>query len=372
MYIYIIETGEKIMYKIFISHVTDEQNVAFAIKNYLEDTYGEQLHIFVSGNIQMGSDWFQDVKKELEKCDMVITLMSKYSHKRPWINIESGYAIMSHKKMIPICYNGFHISDLELPYSSNNGFDILDRKGIERFLRTIADLTKTNTNLFKNQIDNLIEVWIENSRKAIASVPIINKCYDSPLVWLMGSYRNIKEKDELSLFVRTLSKVFSKNDIRTVMGTSSLLDEFAMEMFRDVHKTKETTPQHTPVVIFGVVSNEKGIKTTFYECIRQVPDMAILIGGYYEEENKILGNAFNEYNKAIDAEIPVLSLKFTGGAASKSKTTFSYLLLEEIEKLDQVYYSNSNFKEEVALRILKIVQAQYNIMYRNDSVSLIK
>lgn len=86
------------MYKIFISHVTEEQNIAFAIKDYLENIYGEQLYIFVSGNIQMGSDWFENVKKELENCDMVITLMSKYSYKRPWINIESGYAVMSHKK----------------------------------------------------------------------------------------------------------------------------------------------------------------------------------------------------------------------------------------------------------------------------------
>lgn len=354
------------MYKIFISHVTEEQIVAFSIKEFLESVFGEQLYVFVSGNIQMGSDWFLDVKEELENCDMVITLMSKYSYKRPWINIESGYAVMSHKRMIPICYNGFHISDLGYPYSSNNGFNILDRNGIKRFLNTIADQTKTNTSLFKNQINVLIDMWKKTQKIAIENVPLIKKCYDSPLVWLMGSYRNIKNKEELSLFVRTLSKTFSKNDVRTVMGTSSLLDDFAIEMFRDVHKTKEITPQHTPVVIFGVVSNEKGINTTFYECIRQVPDMAILIGGYYNEAEDILGNSFNEYNKAIESEIPVLSLQFTGGAASKCKTTFSNLLDNEIKQLNQIYYSNANFKEEVAIKILEIINAQYNIMHRID------
>ncbi len=198
------------MYKIFISHVTEEQNVAYSIKDYLKNIYGEQLYIFVSGNIQMGNDWFEDVKKELENCDMVITLMSKYSNKRTWINIESGYAVMSHKKMIPICYNGFHISDLGFPYSSNNGFDILDKNGIERFLKTIAELTKTNTNLFKKQIDNLVETWIENQKKAIASVPIIKKCYDSPLVWMMGSYRNIQKKMKYLYLLEHYQKYFLK------------------------------------------------------------------------------------------------------------------------------------------------------------------
>lgn len=358
--------GLKTMYNIFISHVTEEQNVALSIKEFLENAYGEQLHIFVSGNILMGSDWFENVKIELENCDMVITLMSKYSNKRPWINIESGYAVMSHKKMIPICYNGFNISDLDFPYSSNNGFNILDNNGVKRFLETVAKLTKTNTKLFENSLDNLAETWIKNQKKAIASVPVIKRCYDSPLVWLMGSYRNIREKEELSLFVRTLSKIFSRNDIRTVMGTSDLLDDFAMEMFRDVHKTKETTPQHTPVVIFGVVSNDKGIKTTFYECIRQVPDMAILIGGYYDEADKILGNSFNEYHKAVDAEIPTLSLAFTGGVASQCESTFNHLLDVEIKSLDKMYHSNSNFKEEVASKILEIIQAQYNLMYHNE------
>lgn len=351
-----------ILYKIFISHVTEEQTVAFALKDYLESIFGEQLNVFVSGNIQMGSDWFQDVRKELENCHMVITLMSKYSHKRPWINIESGYAVMSHKKMIPICYNGFHISDLEFPYSSKNGFDILDRNGIRRFLKTLADLTKTNTTLFRNQVDTLIEKWIEGLGIAMKNVPIIKKCYDSPLIWLMGSYRNIKNVEELSLFVRTLSKVFSKNNIRTVMGTSGLLDEFVMEMFKDIHKTKEIEPQYTPVVVFGVIGNDKGINTTFYECMRQVPDMAILIGGYYDETNDMLGNSYDEYNKAIEAKIPTLSLHFTGGASRRCETTFSNLLENEIKELDQLYYGNSELKEEVAIKVLEIVQAQYNIM----------
>ncbi len=149
------------------------------------------------------------------------------------------------------------------------------------------------------------------------------------------------------------------------MGTSDLLDDFVMEMFEDVHKTKEIIPQHTPVVIFGDISNDKGINTTFYECIRQVPDMAILIGGYFNETDNILGNSFYEYTKAVDANIPILSLSFTGGTASKCKTTFSVLLEDKIKQLDQIYYSNPSLKEKVALKVLEIVQSQYNIMYDN-------
>lgn len=349
------------MYKIFISHVTEEQNVALSIKQLLKETYGDLLHIFISGNLQMGSDWFDNVKKELINCDMVITLMSKYSYKRPWINIESGYAVMSNKKMIPICFNGFHISDLQFPYSSKNGFDILEKSGIMRFLNTLSDLTKTNTLLFQKHIDNIVDTWVEKNVYAIASVPLFKKCFESPLIWLIGSYRNLKNKEELSLFVRTLSKIFSQNDIRTVMGTSDLLDDFSMEMFRDVHKTKEISTQHTPVVIFGVVSNEKGINTTFHECIGQIPDMAILLGGYYDEKNNVLGNTLNEYNKAIEADIPLLALSFSGGIASKCQSTFSSLLNEEIEKLDKIYFSNASSKEQVAVNVLKIIQAQYHI-----------
>jgi len=91
-------------------------------------------------------------------------------------------------------------------------------------------------------------------------------------------------------------------------------------------------PAPNPVVILGSL-RQRGIREVFDEAIGRRPDLAILIGGRPAE---LAGRASEEQQLAKDAGIPLLPLKFTGGAAAHAEDTLAEPLRTkavEIQKL---------------------------------------
>lgn len=103
---------------LFISHITEEKDLAIAFKDLVEDNFLGLLEVFVSsdeGSIAMGQKWLNDITEGLQKCAVEIIICSPKSIQRPWINFEAGAGWIRDIPVIPICHSGIEPSQLPMP-----------------------------------------------------------------------------------------------------------------------------------------------------------------------------------------------------------------------------------------------------------------
>ncbi len=103
---------------VFISHITQEKEVAIAFKELIEQSFLGMLEVFVSSDedsIQMGQKWLNQISDGLKKCSIEIVLCSPKSITRPWINFEAGAGWVRDIPVIPLCHSGIEPSKLPMP-----------------------------------------------------------------------------------------------------------------------------------------------------------------------------------------------------------------------------------------------------------------
>jgi hypothetical protein len=127
--------------KIFISHVSDEADIAILLKAALTRDFLDFVEVFVSSDtesIAAGEEWLVSIKRWLEKSDLLIVLCSPTSIDRPWINFEAGAAWMRGIPLVPLCHAGLMLSDLRMPLSLRQGAEIERPDGLKRLYGLIA------------------------------------------------------------------------------------------------------------------------------------------------------------------------------------------------------------------------------------------
>lgn len=128
---------------VFISHITEERQIAHALKNFIERKFLNSLNVFVSSHeesIKLGDDWLSNIKQSMTDCSLLIILCSPVSIARPWINFEAGAGWVRGIPVIPLCYSGLSPSALPVPLNSFQG-GLLNRKDdIRKLFSRIAEL----------------------------------------------------------------------------------------------------------------------------------------------------------------------------------------------------------------------------------------
>jgi hypothetical protein len=103
---------------LFISHITEEKDLALAFKDLVEKHFLGMLEVFVSSDehsIGMGQRWLDNITNALKSCVVEIILCSPQSLKRPWINFEAGAGWIRDIPVIPLCHSGMEPSQLPMP-----------------------------------------------------------------------------------------------------------------------------------------------------------------------------------------------------------------------------------------------------------------
>lgn len=103
---------------VFISHITEEKEMAIALKEMIEESFPGLMEIFVSSDdksLPMGSRWLDSVTEALEKCSVELILCSPQSVKQPWINFEAGAGWVKNIPVIPLCHSGMESEKLPVP-----------------------------------------------------------------------------------------------------------------------------------------------------------------------------------------------------------------------------------------------------------------
>src|SRR4051812_36068976 len=109
-----MRTGTNRM-RIFISHISQEAAVAAVLKGWLESTFAGRVSVFVSSDpadMPAGSKWLEKLDSELRSADLLITLLSNASLKRPWISWEAAAAWSRSLTIIPLCHRGLIPADV--------------------------------------------------------------------------------------------------------------------------------------------------------------------------------------------------------------------------------------------------------------------
>ncbi len=103
---------------LFISHITEEKELAIAFKNLVESHFLGMLDVFVSSNensIAMGQRWLDNITVALKSCAVEVIICSPQSIRRPWINFEAGAGWVRDIPVIPLCHSGIEPSQLPMP-----------------------------------------------------------------------------------------------------------------------------------------------------------------------------------------------------------------------------------------------------------------
>jgi len=112
---------------VFISHITEESELAIIISDSIKKCYLNMLDTFVSSDsdsIPSGDRWVEKISLALESSVIQLVLCSHQSINRPWINFEAGAAWIRKIPVIPICHSGLSKDDLPIPLALLQSCDI--------------------------------------------------------------------------------------------------------------------------------------------------------------------------------------------------------------------------------------------------------
>jgi hypothetical protein len=126
---------------IFLSHITEEKELAGIFKETIENSFLGLVDVFVSSDaksIPLGKNWLDQVTDGLRSCKAMLLLCSPVSITRPWINFEAGAAWAREIEVAPICHSGLRPVDLPLPMSLLQGLEASDANRIGQVFHLIA------------------------------------------------------------------------------------------------------------------------------------------------------------------------------------------------------------------------------------------
>jgi hypothetical protein len=92
---------------VFVSHVSEEKELAASLKSALLSHFKRGINVFVSSDlksIELGTDWMDAIERAIKSSSVLIVLCSQSSIRRPWVSFELGAAWMRKIPIIPVCH----------------------------------------------------------------------------------------------------------------------------------------------------------------------------------------------------------------------------------------------------------------------------
>lgn len=126
---------------VFISHISDETDIAQWLKARMDRDFLGTLDIFVSSDrstIEAGDRWLEVVDKALKRADLQIVLCSRESVGRPWVNFEAGAVWLRGIPVVPVCHSGLAPEALPVPLSMLQGISLTRAEGLQKVYDRVA------------------------------------------------------------------------------------------------------------------------------------------------------------------------------------------------------------------------------------------
>lgn len=218
------------LYRIFVSHYSEEKPIAQMLHNLLEEAYSGLADVFISSDIAPGNDWLHEIKESLNASDEILTVFTFKSVDRPWVNVETGYGVMAGKIVTPVLSAGFTKADLPVIYHLRQAVDSKVEANVAALYNSILARIRQKYPTVRPRWDQkeFWRQWSENMNAAEALCPENPwRSNVNPVVWLMGSHRHLAHEHEQQKALQVcqaLARAFMGARIQIVMGTSRMLE----------------------------------------------------------------------------------------------------------------------------------------------------
>src|SRR6187549_1113281 len=123
---------------LFISHISEEAEIAALLKQIVESDFAGQVNLFASSDITSirgGENWLDAIRQGITKSTAVLVLCSHASVQRPWVQFEVGAAWMLGTTIVPICHSALGPRDLPMPLSALEGVELGTPQGLQKLYR---------------------------------------------------------------------------------------------------------------------------------------------------------------------------------------------------------------------------------------------
>lgn len=127
---------------VFISHITEEKDIALELKALLEDSFLGMMDIFVSSDdtsISVGTRWLDNISNSLGNCSIELILCSPKSVKRPWINFEAGAGWVRNIPVVPLCHSGMEPAKLPVTLNLLQAMKLSEISGLKLLLPLLSN-----------------------------------------------------------------------------------------------------------------------------------------------------------------------------------------------------------------------------------------
>jgi hypothetical protein len=241
---------------IFISHISDEAEMAQWLKSRLDADFLGGLDIFVSSDrstIEAGRRWLDEVHKALKSADLQIVLCSQASVGRPWVNFEAGAVWLRDIPVIPVCHSGLRPEALPVPLSMLEGISLSEPGGLAKLYDAVAEamgLRTPGVNFEAIAADaRTLEAKSERKRGDIDFVP-------SPRILCAASAEYAQPEFRFDLDVGILERYFpGKVTVERALTPARLRDLLTSDRFDIVHLVLPVW-ERTGQLIFDPVNHQ--------------------------------------------------------------------------------------------------------------------
>lgn len=236
----------EIIMNVFISHISEEAEVAIVLKEWIESTFLGEYEVFVSSDsesIPAGTKWLEEMTKAITTSKIILLLCSPESIYRPWINFEAGCGWAQNKPVIPICYGGLTKGNLPPPINALQALDFnksipeklfsslmshLDIKRLPRidykemYRELDVAIGRIDISEVKNQIENSSENESNSSisdekLKILEFLASINDYAELPFI-ARGTDLNLQR---VAFYLEELSEISYINTMHSMMSETS-------------------------------------------------------------------------------------------------------------------------------------------------------
>lgn len=151
---------------IFISHISEEQELAVLVKEMIEESFLGIVDVFVSSDfnsVKLGQKWLDSITDSLKSCIIELVICSPQSVQKPWINFEAGAGWVRGIPVVPLCHSGIKPEQLPLPLNLLQAASINNISSVKLLLPLIAESLESKTP--KINFDDFIKKVIEFEKK---------------------------------------------------------------------------------------------------------------------------------------------------------------------------------------------------------------
>lgn len=241
--------------RVFISHISDETELAQWLKARLDQDFLGALDIFVSSDratIAAGRRWLDEVDTALKMADMQIVLCSRESVQRPWVNFEAGAVWLRGIPVVPVCHSGMAPEDLPVPLSMLQGIAVSQSAGLAKLYDAVA----STLNLRTPSLDFVVvakEAGKLEARYARATSGL--ETVENPRVLCAASEQYAEPQYGFDLDVAIVERFFSgRVTVDRALTSDRLTDLLMSERFDIVHLVTPVDPI-TGALIFSPVDD---------------------------------------------------------------------------------------------------------------------